>query len=250
MGIQCSGNREGEKVLDIPYYEHVCSKIEEKLVLPTLTLKDLVSEIKAIERTQGLFTSESIIKIFEDRGVSKENFLAPGSIYQELLPDYAECDMCSNYLLSTALPFCGGSIGEKKDILWQVLQPQEGKAERKVLKNIVKMMIALCVKTIPEIAVKDLENRGDIIEDADIILLLQSDDLKVEQYANRFYLDQLKGINENYKIGGNVSKVLTRYEYDLWMLKVNEERLLSSSGNREVFIKYVKNLTEGESKYK
>eukprot|EP00826_Nyctotherus_ovalis_P022775 TRINITY_DN17592_c0_g1_i1.p1 TRINITY_DN17592_c0_g1~~TRINITY_DN17592_c0_g1_i1.p1 ORF type:complete len:254 (+),score=77.28 TRINITY_DN17592_c0_g1_i1:173-934(+) len=249
MGLQCSQDREKDKTLDVPYYEYICSKMEKRLILPTLSLRQLLFEIRTIERAQGLFASDGIISIYQNHGVSKQTFLAPNSIYQELLPDYDECDLCSQYLLSTALPFCDGSIVDKKDILWQILQPEEGRAERKVLKNTVKMIIALCVKTIPEIAVKDLETRGEVLEDADMQLLLQSDDLSVERYANRFFLEQLKGISEDYT-AEEASKELTRYEYDLWMLKINEEKLLSSKGNRELFIKYVKSLPEEERKYK
>nr|ABR27274.1 hypothetical protein [Nyctotherus ovalis] len=235
MGVQCSRDKESETIFGVPYYEHLCTEMEKRLILPTISLKEIVHQIKVIEEIQGPFDSHNIIQMYEDHGIPRESFLAPNSIYQELLPDYEDCDMCGHYLLSTALPFSEGTLAEKKDALWWVLQPQEGTASRKTLDNIVKMIIALSIKTIPDLVAKDFENKRKLIEDINMLLLVQSDDTKVEEYANKFYLKKLEERREQDK------EVLTRYEYDVWMLKIDGEKLLSSKGNRELFLKYLKN---------
>ena len=80
------------------------------------------------------------------------------------------------------------------------------------------MIIVLCVKTIPEIPVRDFEGHENVTEDKDMNLLFQNEDQRVEKCGNKFYLDKLK------EVTGDVE--LIKYECDLWMLKINEETFL------------------------
>lgn len=248
MGMQCTRDKDQEVKPELPYYEVLCSEMEKRLIFPSLNIKELEAEVNAIKETQGRFTGKDIIQVYEKHGVPQKNFLAPGSIYQELLPDYNECDLGSQYLLSTALPFCQGNLSDKKDILWKLLQPQKEGVNRMVLKDIVRMIIVLCVKTIPEIALKDIEKRGNIVEDNDMILLIKSDDSSVKQYAENSYLKGLKDIREGHGVQNEQSLFVTRYEYDFWLVKINGDKLLTSSGNRQAFLAYIKSNPQDDNK--
>lgn len=241
MGVLCTRNKEQEEISDAPYYEILCQNIEKRLIFSKLNIKELEAEIYSIEKSQGSFTSEDVIKVHERHGVTRKEFLRENGVCLDLLPDYRDCELCGQYLLTTALPFCAGAIGDKKDILWHLLEPQKQGVEQKVLKNVIRMVIVLSVKTIPEIVLRDVETRGDVVEDKDMVMLLESDDKTLKEYVKNYYWEFLKQIQEENRGPDSSSSFVSRYEYDLWMLKINEDKLLSSSGNREVFLDYIKN---------
>lgn len=231
MGVVCTRD-EVTKLTPLPDYETICSKIERRLVLPTLRIKDLEQEIYSIEKERHSFLSNDIIEIYGRHGVTRKEFLAPESIYQDLLPDLNDCAMCAQYFLSTALPFCKGSASEKKEVLWSVLEPEAEGIERKKLRRTVKMIIALSVKTVPDIALKELEEAA---ANKDLAMMVESEDENVKLCANQYYLKETK----KYGNDGEGEIFMSRFDYDLWLIKIDSEKLFTSSGNREVYLNFL-----------
>jgi len=244
MGIDCAGNKEQESNNEVPYYELLCSNIEKRFIFYNMNIKDLVAEVCRMEEAKQAFTGEDIIKIHERHGVTRKDFLRENDIYQDLFPDYNDCELCSQYFLTTAIPFCIGAISDKKEIVWRLLDPQKKGVEQKMLKDIVRMIIVLSVKTIPEMVLRDAKIKGDVMEDNDMILFLKSDDKALKEYVNTHYWNHLKQIQEENKASNSSSGFVSQYEYYLWMLKINEDKLLSSSGNRQQFLDFLKNQPE------
>ena len=183
MGIECSRDKDKEKSLELFNYQNSCAEIEKRLILPNLTIRELKSEIQAIKRSKGCFTLNGILEIYEKHGVARGDFMAPDSIYQDFLPDYNDCDQFEQYLLSTALPFSKGTINEKKEVLWDILKDQNQVVAKKILESIVDMMIALVVKTIPEIVIKEYDRKFQEITDKNLIMLVKCENEYVEKYA-------------------------------------------------------------------
>ena len=233
MGVLCTRD-EDPKPVALPDYEAICATIERRLVLHTLRIKELEQNVRSIEKAKHNFLSNDIVDIYGKHGVTRKEFLAPESIYQELFPDLDDCTMCLQYFLSTALPFCKGSANEKKEVLWNVLQPETQGIERKKLRRTIKMIIALCVKTIPDIALRELE---EATKNKEIAIMVESEDENVKLCANGCYLKDTK----KYKNNGEEEVFMDRFEYDLWLAKIDSEKMFSSSGNREVYLDFLSN---------
>lgn len=227
MGIECGRVREAYFNTEQPIYETLCSSIENELIFHNINIMDLVHKIKEVEGNKRYFFAEDVLKVFELYGVSEKEFLAPTSVYKEIMPELTVCNTCKQYLLLTALPFCKGAIGEKKEVLWRLLGPDNKGLSVELLKNAINMIANTSIRKIAEITINKYSDINEIKEDTEFIQLLQNN--CIEEYTDYCYLKELE--DEQY---------INRYEYDLWMLKISADKMLNSIGNRERFLLFTK----------
>ena len=227
MGVICARSKDDMIESTLLNYEKLCTDIEERLLLHKLNIRDLRKEVNSMKNKNHQFLVDDLIQLYENHGIPRKDFAENDSIYQDFFPGLSECDLCEEYLLSTALPVCDGGVIEKKEILWEILHPELQRINRKNLRRLVKMIIALSVKTIPVLV---LRSTIDGIEYKEITTMVQSNDNSVKMFANKCYLNEIKN-----KEKPEVSK----YEYESWMLRIEASRLFVSSNIREDYLKFL-----------
>lgn len=226
MGTICS--RDIKPKNELPDYETLFSEAEKELILPTLEIRSFQSEIAAAEFSDGTFDSRSIAKLFRAHGVSDETFAATDSVFQYFFADLADTDPTSfrNYLLMSCLPLCKGSGWEKKEVLWQILGPQDGFVELQTLLGVVNTIIVLSTRTLAEFLLNHEQIHGRAAA-PDVLLFSKCDDSQVEAYAEQ-YRPKMK-LREPEK--------MHRYEFDQWMLETDASSLFSSRSHRQTLYK-------------
>ena len=121
MGVICARSKDDIIESTLPNYEKLCTDIEERLLLHKLNIRDLREEVNYMKNKYHQFLVDHLIQLYENHGIPRKDFVEDESIYQDFFPGLSECDLCEEYLLSTALPFCDGGGIEKKEILWEIL---------------------------------------------------------------------------------------------------------------------------------
>lgn len=245
MGDVCSRDKtkdlppEPEEVQ--PSYESACQEMERRFILPTISIKQIVDEVNEAEYNDKSFSVKSVAKIYAKHGVLEENFLADKSIYRELFESMFDPDTdCRPLLLSVCLPFCEGTANEKKEVLWNLLRPNENRVNYATLAGTVNFVVVLSVGIIPRIVLDHTKADGHIPDDV-IVTLAEVPAQVIDVYARKYMpeVTPTKGDGETAKESEEGMQDMHRYEFDLWLAKIDPTLLFSPKRLRADFWNFV-----------
>jgi len=241
----CSRDNE-PGVSTLPLYELQCQAAEKKLIFATLDLKTIDHEFTELEYKSNTFGVTEVALFYEKYGVSHELFFNNDSVWKYFLSELADDNSNREYVIVSALPFVKGSISEKKEMLWTVLEPKNNTIYCSQLRKIIRMMIVLCVKTIPEIVMMNFTKFGQK-PDEKIKLFIESSEVLIKNYAMRYYPEEARktiseadtqtNSNGERKSWIKQKTVLHRHEFDLWLAQISSVDLFNPQHHREQFLK-------------
>lgn len=225
MGNICSGshNEEGEANFT---YEGQCTAVECKLGLRDVQIKDFEAVLEEIAYKRGKIDYDGLAEVFERFGIKKKDFNAAQGPFLSLYNGFiGSLEEDKGYILSTTLSFCKGDLADKKHVLWRCLETTEKNYVNFVeLLGLVKMIVAIATKIIPEIVVRN--DTGS--QDAAMRKLLNASEDDVSTYAARYFPKQPRD-----------KTMMHRHEFDEWLKRTDVQKIFSTSHHRQAFLTYL-----------
>eukprot|EP00826_Nyctotherus_ovalis_P001430 TRINITY_DN10223_c0_g1_i4.p1 TRINITY_DN10223_c0_g1~~TRINITY_DN10223_c0_g1_i4.p1 ORF type:complete len:261 (-),score=66.40 TRINITY_DN10223_c0_g1_i4:150-932(-) len=228
MGNICSKSQNEESEDDLTYtYEIQCTEMEDKLHLKDVHIEDFEATLEVIAYKKGRIDYDGLAEVFERFYVKKEDFNAPQkpflSLYNGLIGSLEED---KSYVLSITLPFCKGTLADKKHVLWRCLETTEKNYINYVeLLGLIKMIATIAIKIIPEIVVRN--DTGN--KDTAIRKLLNASEDDLSDYTTRYFPKYSRG-----------KTMMHKYEFDEWLEQTDARKIFSTSNHRQTFLAYLK----------
>ena len=225
MGTVCSRNELPKTdCIELPEYEKQCKEMEKKLMISTLEIAKIENEIDEMEFKQKYFDTDGVATIYTRHGVDKPDFLAKDGVFMQFFPELAESE-ARQYFISSILPFCKGTMWEKREALWKVLKPENNSLNYPELVAVTLMMISLSTRVIPELVKKHTEKIGKKPNEK-ILELAECNDEIFDIYAEKHYPKK-----------SDEGETIHRHEYSLWLEEVEATNLFSAQHHREALLK-------------
>eukprot|EP00826_Nyctotherus_ovalis_P047368 TRINITY_DN5441_c0_g1_i4.p1 TRINITY_DN5441_c0_g1~~TRINITY_DN5441_c0_g1_i4.p1 ORF type:complete len:235 (+),score=81.98 TRINITY_DN5441_c0_g1_i4:156-860(+) len=224
MGGMCSSRTGGEGEAGTTY-EGLCAAVESKLGLYNIEITDFESVLDEVSYKKDAIDFELLSDVFVRFGVTRDVFLAQHSIFREFYSGLVgTIEEDKGYVLSSSLHFCKGKIFDKKSVLWRCLMTTEKNyISYKELLDVIKMLVAVSAKYIPEIA-----SSAESSVDPTMQMLLDATEPELDEYARQYFP---RPPREGDK--------MHRYEFDEWLLRPESEGIFSSSHHRRSFVSYL-----------
>jgi len=234
MGNTCStvcsttGREDHEEDLN---YENLCCIVESKLGLSKIQIKDLESVLEEISYKKRAIDFQTLADVFLKFDVPKKEFLAEDNLFTVLYSGLiGTLEEDKGYILSTSLPFCKGELFDKKSVLWRCLETvQKNFISYEELVDLIKMLIIIPTKVIPEMA-----SKGNVgVMDRNLKLLINATEEEINDYAKQYLPEVPRNV-----------KFIHRHEFDTWLASDRASRLFVSSHHRKALLTYL-NLKKG-----
>jgi len=227
MGGLCSSKTGNENEMDITY-ERLCAAIEAKLELYNIEITEFETVLDEVSFKKDAIDLNTLSDVFIRFGVTRDEFLSkerPFNAFYSGLSGSIEED--KGYILSMSLPFCKGKLSDKKSVLWRCLMTTEKNyINYKDLLGVIKMLIVMSVKVIPEM-VYDTEEKN---MDKTLQLLMGATEPQIDTYSRMYFPSAPREGDK-----------MHRHEFDEWLQKPESQGIFSPSHHRKAFITYLNN---------
>lgn len=207
MGAVCAQARP-EK---LPYFEHLYTKAEATIILPSIKINNLEALTNEIAYTERIFGIKEIAKVFGKYEVMEENFYDINSSFMVFFDGIENAKNCKRQFIMTCLPFCQGTLEEKGELVWIYNEEETTEAIMKAKKfgDYLKMITRLSTVSIGKLI------KGET--DTETKSLMGANDEQIDKYVADLF---------SYAFGIDLDDSISKGEF---------ERMLKQASNNELF---------------